>query len=85
MSDASDFLTTWVPEHLNPIEYDDENTAKHLAETCLSDANDEGLSKAEVIDAAGGDLVAFMLSELNGALDEMIKDKVAREGEREGR
>ena len=85
MSNASDFLTSWVLENVNPTMFDDRDTAEHLAHDCLSAAKDEHLSEAEVIAAADGNLVDFMLSKLNAAVDEMIKDKVVRESEREGR
>ena len=77
--DASTFLTWWVQENVNATHYEDTNEAQSLAEQCLTEARREQLSEAEVIDAAGGDLVAFMLTELNRAVDELVGDRVARD------
>jgi hypothetical protein len=67
MSDASKFLKSWVRENVEATVYDDTVSAQRLAEHCLFEAQGEQLSEVEVIDAAGGDLVAFMLAELNRA------------------
>jgi hypothetical protein len=45
-----------------------------LAEECLWEAQGEDLSEAEVVDAAGGNLIAFMVSALNRAADREIDD-----------
>jgi hypothetical protein len=83
MSDASRFLTSWVLENVSPTMFDDRDTAEHLAHICLLEAKGEGLREADVIAAAGGNLVDFMLSELNRAVDRMINEKVARDREQE--
>lgn len=75
MSDADDFLTSWVLENVNARLYDDTHTAERLAAECLREAKRENLSEADVISAAGGGLAAFMLTELNRAVD----DRVARD------
>jgi hypothetical protein len=70
MSDASDFLKRWVRKNITPTTAhirDDTLTAGRLAEECLVEAQGENLSAAEVIDAAGGNLFTFMVSELNRA------------------
>jgi hypothetical protein len=72
MSDASDFLTKWVRKNIKPTTaatHDDTPTAGRLAEECLWEAQAENLSAAEVTDAAGGNLLTFMVSELNRAAD----------------
>ena len=48
---------------------DDTLTAGRLAEECLWEAQREDLSEAEVTAAAGGNLLAFMISELNRAAE----------------
>ena len=78
-SDASTFLRDWVLENVNATHYDNTNEAKSLAELCLKAARREQLSEAEVTEAAGGDLNAYMLAELNRAVDEEVKDKAARD------
>jgi hypothetical protein len=72
MSDASDFLTKWVRKNITPTTahiHNDTLTAGRLAEECLWEAQAENLSAAEVTDAAGGNLLTFMVSELNRAAD----------------
>jgi hypothetical protein len=70
MSDASDFLTKWVRKNITPTTAhvrNDTLTAGRLAEECLWEAQGENLSAAEVTNAAGGNLLTFMTSELNRA------------------
>jgi hypothetical protein len=77
MSDASDFLKKWVRKNITPTTAhirDDTLTAGRLVEECLWEAQVENLSAAEVTDAAGGNLLTFMISELNRAARE-IDDK----------
>ena len=78
MSDASDFLTKWVRTNITPTTAhirDDTLTAGRLVEECLWEAQGENLSEAEVKAAAGGNLLTFMVSELNRAMDREIDDK----------
>jgi hypothetical protein len=70
MSDASDFLTKWVRKNITPTTAhirDDTLTAGRLAEECLWEAQAQDLSEAEVTDAAGANLLTFMVAELNRA------------------
>jgi hypothetical protein len=70
MSDASDFLKKWVRKHIDATTAhirDDTLTAGRLAEECLWEAQGQDLSEAEVTEAAGGSLLAFMVAELNRA------------------
>jgi len=72
MPEAADFLQKWVRENITPTTAhvrDDTLTAGRLVEECLWEAQGENLSAAEVIDAAGGNLLTFMVSELNRAAD----------------
>jgi hypothetical protein len=78
MSDASDFLKKWVRKNITPITAhirDDTLTGGRLAEECLWEAQGENLSAAEVTDAAGGNLLTFMVSELNRAANQKIDDE----------
>ena len=78
MSDASDFLKKWVRKNIKATTaaiHDDTLTAGRLVEECLWEAQGEDLSEAEVKAAAGGNLLAFMVSELNRAADREIDDK----------
>jgi hypothetical protein len=72
MSDASDFLAKWVHKNITPTTahiHNDTLTAGRLAEECLWEAQGESLSAAEVTDAAGGNLLNLMISELNRAAE----------------
>jgi hypothetical protein len=67
MSEASEFLKKWVRKNIKPTTAygrDDTPTAGRLAEECLWEAQGHNLSEAEVKDAAGGNLVTFMVAEL---------------------
>jgi hypothetical protein len=78
MSDASDFLTKWVRKNITPTTahiHNDTLTAGRLAEECLWEAQGENLSKAEMIDAAGGNILTFMISELNRAAEQKIDEE----------
>jgi hypothetical protein len=77
MSDASDFLTKWVRKNITPTTahfHNDTLTAGRLAEECLWEAQGENLSETEMIQAAGGNLLTFMVSELNRAAEQKIDD-----------
>ena len=78
MSDATDFLKKWVSKNIEAtIAHirDDTLTAGRLVEECLREAQGENLSAAEVTDAAGGTLLAFMVSELNRAANQKSNDE----------
>jgi hypothetical protein len=78
MSDASDFLTKWIRKNITPTTaamHDDTPTAGRLAEECLWEAQAENLSAAEVTDAAGGNLLNFMVSGLNRATEQKIDEE----------
>jgi hypothetical protein len=80
MSDASDFLTKWVRKNITPTTahiHNDTLTAGRLAEECLWEAQGENLSEAEMIHAAGGNILTFMVSALNRAAEQ----KTDEEGE----
>jgi hypothetical protein len=68
MSKASVFLWNWVRKNIMPTTAhirDDKLTGGRLVEECLGEAQAEGLSAAEVTDAAGGNLLTFMIAQLN--------------------
>ena len=78
MSDTADFLKKWVRKNITPTTAhirDDTLTAGRLAEECLWEAQAENLSAAEVTHAAGGNLLNFMVAELNRAADQKIDEE----------
>src|SRR6516225_417872 len=78
MSDASDCLTKWVRKNITPITahiHNDTLTAGRLAEECLWEAQGENLNEAEVNEATGGNLLTFMVSALNRAVEQKIDEE----------
>ena len=49
--------------------------AEHLANDCLWEAKEYGITEADLLEAAGGDLDAYMLAELNRAVDHRVEDR----------
>lgn len=62
---AFDFLQSWIVENVKATMYQDENTAQHLADDCLWEAKTRGIPTRELIEAAGGDLDAYIVAELD--------------------
>jgi len=58
---AFDFLQSWIVENVNATTYEDKDAAEHLAQDCAWEAKTRGIAKADLIEAAGGDLDACML------------------------
>jgi hypothetical protein len=54
------------------------HSGAHLADDCVWEANTRGITEAALIEAAGGDLNAYMLAKLNRAVGREVKDRVAR-------
>jgi hypothetical protein len=75
MSTATDFLNGWVQENVNATMYEDTKMAEHLANNCVWEAKECGISEADLLEAAGGDLKAYMLAELNRAVDHAVEDR----------
>jgi hypothetical protein len=77
MSDhAFDFLQSWIVENVNATMHKDKDTAEHLAQDCVWEARTRGITKANLIAAAGRDLDAYILAELNRAVDRDVKSRV---------
>ena len=49
--------------------YEEKDTTEHLAQDCVWEAQTRGITKADLIEAAGGDLDAYILVELDRAVD----------------
>jgi hypothetical protein len=78
MSDhAFDFLQSWIVENVNATIYEDSDTAEYLADDCVWEANTRGITEPALIEAAGGDLNAYVLAKLNRAVGREVKDRVA--------
>jgi hypothetical protein len=79
MSDhAFDFLQSWIVENVNATTLEDKNAATNLVQDCVWEAQTRGITKADLIEAAGGDLDAYVIAELNGAADGERKDSIAQ-------
>lgn len=84
---ACRFITDWVIENINPTAYappGDLSWARELAELCLSDANEEGLSVRDLDAAAremvGGSLVQLIAYEMDKATDAEVRRLVEKDG-----
>jgi hypothetical protein len=78
MSDrAFDFLQSWVVENVKAMIYEDQ--AEHLAHDCAWEAETRGITKADLIEAAGGDLNVYMRTELNRVFNRGVEDRVAQD------
>ena len=79
MYDASEYLKKWVRKNITPTTahvHNDTITAGRLVEECLWEASGKyHLSEAEVTEAAGGNLLTFMVSELNRAAERESDDE----------
>jgi hypothetical protein len=77
MSDhAFDFLQSWIVENVNATLYEDRDTAEHLAQDCIWEAQTRGITKADLNEAAGGDLDAYIFAELNSGVDRTVEDRI---------
>jgi hypothetical protein len=80
MSDhAFDFLQSWIVENVNATMYEDNDTAEYLADDCVWEANTRGITEVALIEAAGGDLNAYMLAKWNRAVGREAEDMIARD------
>ena len=77
--DAVIFVEEWVSENLNVTLYDDDAEAKANAAKCEEDGARAGYSKTALTKAAGGDLVAYMLSKQNTRVDDHVKYLASRD------
>jgi hypothetical protein len=79
MSDyAFDFLESWIVENVYAKMFEDKDTAGRLAQDCVWEAQTRGIAKADLIEAAGGDLDAYLLADLNRAVDREVEDRIAQ-------
>jgi hypothetical protein len=62
---AFDFLQSWVVENVSATMYEHQETVENLTHDCVWEAKTRGITMADLIEAAGGDLNAYMLAELN--------------------
>ena len=73
---AIEFVETWLEEKLedmNEIPTDIDAAAKTLATQCIADAQNNGLTQADISDAFD-DLAAFIAAEIEEAFDRNDRD-----------
>jgi hypothetical protein len=68
-----------IVENVNVTTFEDRDTAEHLAHDCAWEAKTRGTTKADLIEAAGGDLNAYILAELNRAVGREVEDRIAED------
>ncbi len=72
---ARSFLDQWLSENVHDAVRPEGNMeAKQLARLCLKAADDQGITKAELEEAAGEDLVDCMMDAQVASADAMDKD-----------
>jgi hypothetical protein len=78
MSDhAFDFLQSWIVENVNAAMFEDKDTAEHLAQDCIWEAQTRGITQADLKEAVG-DLDAYILAELNRSVAREVEDRIAQ-------
>jgi len=70
MADPHEFLKTWVRENVQATPHRNKAEARRLVYECRKAADRAELSWASVINAAGGDVQGYVLTELNRLADQ---------------
>src|SRR6516162_3124692 len=65
-----------VVDNVNPTMCEHKDKAEHLAQDCVWEAQTRGIAKADLIEAAGGDLDAYIITELKHAVDRQVEDRI---------
>ena len=76
MSDRAFDLQSWIVENVNAMLYEDKGAAAHLVHDCVWEAKTMGITKADLIEAAGGDLDAYIVGELDRTFERAIKHSI---------
>ena len=76
---AFDFLQSWVAENVNATMYEHQETVENLTQDCVWEAKTRGITMADLIEAAGGDLNAYMIAKLNRTVVREVEDRVAED------
>ena len=72
---AEEWLESWVDENIQtPGYYEDKSAMRSESAQCREDAKAEGISEAALIDAAGGDLEAYVLRAQNAFTEKAEKE-----------
>jgi hypothetical protein len=76
---AFDFLQSWMAENVKATMYEHQETVENLTDDCVWEAKTRGIMMADLIEAAGGNLNAYMLAEFNRAGDRKVENKVLQD------
>jgi hypothetical protein len=71
---AKAFLDEWVAKNVPENACPDKKTAVQLAARCVEEASQKGLTKAELEQAAGEDLVACMMDAQMAGAESKLDD-----------
>jgi hypothetical protein len=71
---AKAFLDEWVAKNVPENASPDKKTAVQLAARCVEEASEKGMSKAELEEAAGEDLVACMMDAQMAGAESKLDD-----------
>ena len=73
---AQKFIDGWVLENIQVETYlneDGDDRPKAYAKQCIAAAEAKGISKKELEETVGGDLVSYMAGEMTAATDAEVK------------
>jgi hypothetical protein len=74
------FLRDWVSNNVHPVGYDNDNKeARRLAAQCMADAEQNGISAADVESAAGIELVSYMSEAIENVVDGEVDRLVSKD------
>lgn len=82
-----EFLEQWVENNVElgpyPLEDEVDPEAERLAANCISAAQQEGISKTALEQAAGEDLVAYMTQAMENAANAELERQLAKDNLKE--
>ena len=77
---AADFLNSWVEENIHAGAYPQDIKEGQLpAQQCIAEAKAKGITKQQLEEAAGDDLVSYMFSALERATDMEVDRLVTKD------
>lgn len=80
LNQASTFLTNWVTENINADAYPvNKKEARRLAKVCEEAAEEQGITKAQLEEVAGQDLVNYMMHAQEDATDAEVDRLAAKD------
>lgn len=77
---AEDWLEAWADENIQTPQYhENKHVMKREAAMCSAAAEADGISQKDLVEAAGGDLLEFLLNRQNEFTDAEVHRKAAQD------